>query len=92
MRVAPEAVTVRACLDTEAWSYRFICPKCHLRTIGACAAEPLMAALNAGAAFESWSLPAELDERPAGPALNVVDVLEFHLLLLEPDWFARVGS
>jgi hypothetical protein len=92
MRVAPQEVTVRACFDTEAWSYRFTCPKCHLRTIGECATEPLMEAMNAGAEFEAWSLPAELDERPAGPPLNSVDVLEFHRLLLEPDWFAQVGS
>ena len=92
MRVAPEAVTVRACLDTEEWSYRFTCPKCQLRTVGACATERLMDAMNAGADFEAWSLPAEFEERPDGPPLNAFDVLELHRLLLEPDWFSRVRS
>jgi hypothetical protein len=92
MRVPPEVVTVRACLDTEAWSYRFTCPKCHLRTIGTCASTPLLEAMNAGAHFEAWTLPAEIGERPSGPPINVVDLLELHRLLLEPDWFTELAE
>jgi hypothetical protein len=46
----------------------------------------LMDAVDAGAGFEAWTLPAELHERPDGPPFTLADVFEFHLLLLEPDW------
>ena len=90
MRVAPEAVTVRSCIDTDAWSYRFTCPKCHLRTIGYTATAALLDAVDAGADFEAWMLPTDLGDRPEGPPFTLADVLELHLLLLEPDWFAQV--
>jgi hypothetical protein len=92
IRVAPEVVTVRACLDNEAWSYRFTCPKCDLRTVGDCAAAPLLEAMNVGAHFEAWTLPAEFGERPSGPPINVVDVLELHRLLQEPNWFSELAA
>jgi predicted RNA-binding Zn-ribbon protein involved in translation (DUF1610 family) len=87
MRVSPEDVTVRSCIDTDEWSYRFICPKCQLRTIGRSVTAALLDAVDAGADFEAWTLPAGLDEEPTGPPFTLADVLEMHLLLLEPDWF-----
>jgi hypothetical protein len=92
-RMPPDEVTVRACLDTEAWSYRFTCPKCRLRTVGSCpTTHALLGAVRAGAGFEAWALPAELGERPTGPPINLVDALELHRLLLEPDWFAELAD
>jgi hypothetical protein len=90
LRIAPEDVTVRSCIDTDAWSYRFTCPECHLRTIGCSTTAALLDAVDAGADFEAWTLPAELGERPEGPPFVLADVLELHLLLLQPDWFAQV--
>jgi hypothetical protein len=52
----------------------------------------LMRAVDAGAAFEGWTLPTELLERPDGPPFTIVDVLDLHLLLLEPDWFEQISA
>jgi predicted RNA-binding Zn-ribbon protein involved in translation (DUF1610 family) len=87
LRVSPEAVTVRSCVDDGAWSYRFTCPSCHRATVGKSVMKPLMEAVDAGAGFEAWTMPTDLDVRPVGPLFTLADVLELHLLLLEPDWF-----
>ena len=45
--------------------------------------------------LETWRYPIELDEKHDGPKLNLVDVLELHRALIEPDWFetfANVGN
>ena len=89
-RVAPEAVTVRSCIDTGAWSYRFICPSCGRPTVGESLLPALLDAVDAGAGLEAWELPSQLDRRPAGAPFTSADVLEFHLLLLEPDWFDEI--
>jgi predicted RNA-binding Zn-ribbon protein involved in translation (DUF1610 family) len=47
-RVAPEAVTVRGCLDDGGWSYRFTCPACGLRTVGEGPKKALKAAVDFG--------------------------------------------
>jgi hypothetical protein len=86
-RVAPEAVTVRSCVDTGAWSYRFVCPSCRRPTVGESVLAALLDAVEAGAAVEAWELPAHLDRRPGGPPFTPADVLALHLVLLEPDWF-----
>jgi len=39
----------------------------------------------------TWRLPAELDERPDRPPLTFLDILELHLLLLEPDWIDQLA-
>jgi hypothetical protein len=86
-RVPPEAVTVRSCVDNGVWSYRFTCPGCHLPAVGESAMKSLLDTVDAGASLEAWSLPTDLDRRPSGPPFTLVDVLELHLLLLEPNWF-----
>ena len=89
-RVPPEEVTVRSCLDDGTWSYRFTCPGCQLRTAGESATSASLDAVDAGARFEAWTLPAELHERPEGPPFTMVDVFRMHLLLLEPDWMDQL--
>lgn len=85
-RVAPEAVTVRSCVDNGHWSYRFTCPSCLRPTLGDSSLPSLLDAVEAGAGLEAWSLPTHLDQRPDGPPFTLVDVLEFHMLLREPGW------
>jgi hypothetical protein len=86
-RLSPEAVTVRSCVDTGVWSYRFTCPGCHLPTVGDSVMTALLDAVDAGASLEAWALPTNLDRHPSGPPFTLVDVLELHLLLLERNWF-----
>jgi hypothetical protein len=91
LRVPPSQVTVRNCLDDGTWSYRFTCPSCNGRTVGRSVESALMNAIGAGAHLEEWTLPAELLERPDGPPFTVVDVLELHLVMLEPGWFDEIS-
>jgi rRNA maturation protein Nop10 len=89
-RVSPEAVTVRSCVDNGAWTYRFTCSGCGLPTVGESTLPPLLEAVEAGAGLEAWELPTHLDRRPQGAPFTLADVLELHLLLLEPNWFEEL--
>jgi hypothetical protein len=87
-RVSPQSVTVRCCVDSGGgWSYRFTCPTCGKRAVGASLVSALMNALEFGAHLESWSTPAEFGEPHDGPLFTASEELDLHLLLLEPDWF-----
>ncbi len=86
-RVAPADVTIRNCVDDGGWSYRFTCPQCRRRTVATTVESPALDALAAGARLESWSLPNDTQVSLGGAPLALVDVLELHLLLLEPNWF-----
>jgi hypothetical protein len=91
LRVSPREVTVRNCVDNGTWSYRFTCPSCHGRTVGKSVEIALLNAVGAGANLEEWTLPTELLERPDGAPFTLVDVLELHLAMLEPDWFDEIS-
>jgi hypothetical protein len=87
VRVRVRVVTLRHCLDDDTWTYWFVCPSCGQRSAAQTNREASLQAIAAGAVLEPWRLPAELEERSnEAPALNGLDVLEFHLGLIEPDW------
>jgi hypothetical protein len=85
VRVEPEAVTVRVCIDDVQWSYWFVCPQCDCRAGAPTFAGPALEAIAAGSPFESWRWPAELAERHDGPALRLFDLLELKLDLMQPN-------
>ena len=43
--------------------------------------------MSAGAPHEVWTWPAELAERPGGPALTPDDLLDLHVMLQDDSWF-----
>ena len=90
-RVPAQTVTVRWCLDTNAWSYRARCASCQITFVASTREDRAHRALAAGARLEMWTLPAELNERPGpGRTVDAVDILEFRLALMEPEWFDRL--
>jgi hypothetical protein len=92
VRLRVPDVTVRMCADDEGWgAYRFRCPACAAAV--AHEATPAICALltSVGVRKEIWHLPAELFERPTGPAFTADDLLDFHLLLEQHDWFERLA-
>jgi uncharacterized Zn finger protein len=91
-RVQVGEVTLRECVDTGGWTYRARCPQCGVLFVDVTQRDAALRVLVAGAPVESWLLPAELDERPDGPPLTLTDLLELHLLLLEPDWFEQLAA
>ena len=58
------------------------------------AAEPRVVDLlvSSGVRMLVWRLPAELFETHEGPPIDHDDVLDFHLLLQQGDWFARLAE
>jgi hypothetical protein len=91
VKVASSEVTVRNCVDNDRWSYWFICPACHRRAAAPTRRRLALVALDAGSTLNTWRLPAELDEQRNGPPLALIDLLELHLLLLEPDWIDHLA-
>jgi hypothetical protein len=88
--VDPHVVTIRNCVETDDWSYWFVCPACGTRGAATTSAPSALSAICAGSRFETWSLPAELAEHRAGAPLTLVDLLELRLLLIEPDWIEQL--
>jgi hypothetical protein len=92
-RVTARSVTVRWCLDTNGWSYRTQCSSCQIVFVANTREDRAHRALAAGAQLEMWTLPAELNERPAGGrTIDPVDILELRLAMLEPGWFEKLRS
>ena len=87
VRVPADQVTLRNCVDDGRWDYWFLCPSCGRLSAGESTSWLAVEAFAAGSALEVWHLPAELRERPEGPPLSLVDLVELHLALAEPDWF-----
>lgn len=85
-RMPLDLVTLRRCIDNDAWSYRGRCPACRKLVAGMTTERAADAAVASGAGFEEWRLPLELNERPSGPPFSVADVLELRLALIEDDW------
>ncbi len=85
VRVDPDTVTVRVCLDDAEWSYWFMCPGCSSRAAASTRQGPALDAIAAGAPFVSWRLPAELSEHHDGPPIQLFDLLELKLDLMQPN-------
>lgn len=81
-------LVVRLCEDNEAGTYVFRCPDCAVPVVRAADRSTIDLLVSSGVRLELWTLPAELDDdRPMGPALTHDDLLDFHQLLRESDWF-----
>lgn len=87
VRVPSTEIVVRWCADDQSCSYRTQCPRCGFAFVAATSETLAQTTIGAGARVEVWSRPAEVDERPAGPPIELADLLELHLALAEPDWF-----
>jgi len=80
-------LTVRVCADDSSGSYRFMCPTCDQVVDRPASGRIVELLLSAGAHHETWTWPAELGERPAGPPLTPDDLLDLHMVLQSPRWF-----
>ncbi len=89
MRLDARAVTLRHCLDDDAWSYRFTCPVCCRRTVVPTWASLALAGVEAGLSVESWTLPREASDGSA-PPFTRADILDLHFALLDPEFVERL--
>jgi hypothetical protein len=85
-------VTVRVCLEDNSGSYVFRCPRCSMTVVKP--AEPRIVDLlvASGVELSTWQLPAELYEDRGGEPLTHDDLLDFHDLLDDDNWFDRLVS
>ena len=74
-------VHVRICDDTNAGTYSFRCPFCHMTVVKPAETRTIDLLIASGVAFSTWRLPAELSETHVGEPINHDDLLDFHHLL-----------
>lgn len=85
-------VRVRVCIEDNSGSYNFRCPHCTMAVVKP--AEPRIVDLlvASGVELATWRLPAELFEAHDGPRISHDDLLDFHELLDDDDWFESVAA
>jgi hypothetical protein len=88
MRVDPQKVTIRRCVDDGAMSYRFWCLRCGLPTVAGTDRKAAARTLVEGARLEAWSYPLELEEHRPGAPLTVDEIRALSARLADDDWFA----
>lgn len=91
-RIDPVDVTVRARIESDDWSYRFICPTCERRTVASTSRAAALEAVEAGATLETWRWSSDGGSARDGPPLNLSDLLELRLALSEPDWLETLST
>lgn len=74
-------VRVRVCIDDNRGEYSFRCPACHMTVIKPAEPRTIDLLIASGVRLDTWNLPAELNERPAGAPISHDDLLDFHRLL-----------
>ena len=85
-------MTVRVCSDDNNGAYAFRCPSCRM-TVSKPAEQRIIDLLvSSGVRLETWSMPLELRERPIGLPLDHDDLLAFHELLEDENWFATLAA
>lgn len=85
-------MTVRLCVEDDRGSYVFRCPTCRMTVTKATEQRIVDLLVASGVKVETWTLPLELHERPAGAPLTHDDLLAFHELLERDDWFATLSA
>ena len=83
-------VSVQVCASNNQGSYAFRCPECMLAVSKLAEQRIVDLLVSSGVRLSVWSMPAELEERREGPPISYDDLLDFHLLLQEDNWFERL--
>ena len=83
-------IRAQLCVTDNRGSYSFKCPTCTSDVSKP--AEPGVVDLlvSAGVELTVWERPADAGEAHDGPAFTWDDVLTFHDLLDQPDWFDQL--
>ena len=89
--LSPGDIVVRVCVDLQSSAYTFRCPECGLRAAKPADDGVVEILTLIGVSLEEWYSPDELWEpRPGGAPISHDDVLDFHVLLRDTDWFGRL--
>ena len=90
VELTPDDIELRVCNYAPASYYTFGCPICGQDVQKPADDRVIQLLISGGVHAVVWELPAEVGERRDGPALTFDDLLDFHLLLEEPDWFEQL--
>lgn len=90
VELTPDDLELRVCTHAPASYYSFQCPMCSERVQKPADDRVVQLLISGGVKASVWELPEELTEIKDGPALTPDDLLDFHLLLEQPDWFERL--
>jgi hypothetical protein len=84
-------VTVQVCASNNQGSYAFRCPECTFAVSKLAEQRIVDLLVSSGVRLSVWSLPAEMEEPRYGPTISYDDLLDFHLLLQQDDWFDQIA-
>ncbi len=78
--------------DTGEGTYRFVCPSCSSTVEKRADRKVVMLLLSAGVqvAGEEERMEDVLSARPDGPPLTSDDLIDFHFMLADDDWFGKL--
>jgi len=91
-RIDPHAVTVRALVEHDEWSYRFECPTCARRAVASTSRAAALEAVEAGATLETWRWSNESGPDPDAPPLTLSDLRDLRVALSEPTWIDTLST
>lgn len=90
VELAVRDLSVRVCAEGEQGSYVFRCPTCQMSVVKPAEQRIVDLLVASGVELIEWRLPAELFETHYGAPISHDDLIDFHHLLLQDDWFSAV--
>lgn len=92
VELTPKDIELRVCTHAPASYYLFGCPTCATNVQKPADDRVIQLLISGGVRAIVWELPDEILEPRCGPSLTHDDLLDFHLLLQQPNWFAQLSS
>jgi hypothetical protein len=90
VELAVDDLCVRVCAEDEQGSYVFRCPTCQMSVVKPAEQRIVDLLVASGVELVEWRLPAELYEAHHGDPISHDDLIDFHHLLQQDDWFRTV--
>ena len=89
VELTPPDVELRVCREEEHSFYAFVCPECYQTVTKPADRRVVRLLTSGGVPAQPWDPPSEVLEPRTGPRLTWDDLLDLHLELESPDWWAR---
>ncbi len=90
VELTPDDIELRVCTHAAASYYVFGCPSCATDIQKPADDRVIQLLISGGVKAVVWELPGEVLEEHSGPAFTHDDLLDFHLLLDQPNWFEQL--
>jgi hypothetical protein len=87
VELTPDDIELRVCTHAPASYYVFGCPACTNAVQKPADDRVIQLLISGGVRAIVWELPDEIMETHAGEPFTHDDLLDFHLLLEQPNWF-----